>query len=243
MRVALLQSMRHGFTGGALMRDVSEYLEPTEGLLKPDIKPNEDSATSATNEKADEAAQPVKVQDGVKWTFDPKLDVTASGSPSSIKTEEKEEKEKEGEKDSQTSVDRKAQDEVREGASTMHQVPQADIGSLSIIKGSEQEDTDETLVNVDLGPKSKKKKKWRQDKAKGHLVNKTLELSVRDDQQTDHSLSGHESEQVSTEQTKAEATPEPAEDEGNMSTDSEPDSFADLVKANRERQEAGLPNV
>lgn len=67
-------------------------------------------------------------------------------------------------------------------------------------------------------------------------MNKTLELSVRDDQQTDHSLSEYESEQVSTQQTEAE-------DEGNISTDSEPDSFADLVKANRERQEAGLPKV
>lgn len=169
MRVALLQSMRHGFTGVTLMKDVSEYLEPTEGLLKPDakpaegslnldLKPNEESATSATKEKADEAAQPVEVQDGLQRTFDPKLDETGSGSPSSIKTEEKEETEKEEEKESQTNVDRKAQDEVREGASIMHHVPQVDTGSLSIIKGSEQEDTDETLVNFGLGPKSKKKK-------------------------------------------------------------------------------------
>ncbi|KAI6749371.1 hypothetical protein HG530_015210 [Fusarium avenaceum] len=264
MRFALLQSMRHGFTGGTLMKDVSEYLEPTEGLLKPDIKPaegllnldlkpidgllkpnpesDEDSTTSPTKEETGEPAQPVNLQDGLQWTFDPKLDKTASGSPSSIKIEEREEKEKEEEKETQTIVDRQVQDEVREGASIMHHVPQGDTGSLSTIKGSEQEDTDETLVNADLGPKSKKKK-WRRNKAKGHLVNKTLELSVGDDQQTDSSSSGHESEQVSTEQTEAEATPESAEDEENFSTDSEPDSFADLVKANRERQEAGLPNL
>ncbi|CAJ0546550.1 Ff.00g011770.m01.CDS01 [Fusarium sp. VM40] len=264
MRFALLQSMRHGFTGGSLMRDVSEYLEPTEGLLKPDIKPaegllnldpkptdrllkpnpklDEDSTTSPTNEETGEPAQPVKLKDGLQWTFDPKLDKTASGSPSSIEIEEKEEKEKEEEKETQTIVDHQVQDEVRGGASIMHHAPQVDIGSLSIIKGNEQEDTDETLVNVALGPKSKKKK-WRHCKAKGHLVNKTLELSVRDDQQIDYSSSGHESEQVSTEQTEAEAAPESAEDEDNFSTDSEPDSFADLVKANRERQETGLPNV
>lgn len=238
MRVALLQSMRHGFTEGSLMKDLSAYLESTEGLLKPEVKPNQDSTTSPTEEEIVEAAQCVKVQDGLEWTFFSKEDEAAAGLPSRVETETDEEDQEE----SQTSVDGKAQDEVRHGASTMHHVPEVDAGSRNTTKGSEQEDTDETLVNSQPWSKSKKKKNKR-NKAKGYLVTKTAELSVGDDRQADHSSSELDTEQVRTEQTEAEATPEPADDEGNVSTDSEPDSFADLVKTNRERQEAGVPQV
>ncbi|SPJ79518.1 uncharacterized protein FTOL_07909 [Fusarium torulosum] len=126
-------------------------------------------------------------------------------------------KEKEEQKESQTSVDGKAPDEVHEGASSMHHVPKVEAGSPSTIITSGQEDTNETLISADPKPESKRRKTARQ-RAKRHLVNETPELSARDD---NDSLSEHEPEQVRTEQAEAEATPEPAKDEGNASTDSE----------------------
>lgn len=93
MRIALLQSMRDNFAGGNLMKDIVEYLESTEGLWKPDLKPNEDSTTSPTRENTKEAAQPDvdgKAPEGLRWKFDSKLNEAPAELPVREKTEGKE---------------------------------------------------------------------------------------------------------------------------------------------------------
>jgi hypothetical protein len=96
MRIALLQSMRNNFAGGTLMEEIVEYLESTEGLLKSDLKPNEDSTISPTMENTDKAEQPDvdgKAQVGLRWNFDSKL----NGAPAKLPVREKAEgKEREG---------------------------------------------------------------------------------------------------------------------------------------------------
>jgi hypothetical protein len=68
------------------------------------------------------------------------------------------------------------------------------------------------------------------------------QLSARDENDSllEHEPKPVKLEQFRTEQDEAGATPEPAGDEWNVSADSEPNSFADFVKAKWERQEAGL---
>jgi hypothetical protein len=242
--------MRNSLSSFFLLKDVSGYLESTKTLQKPDLKPNENFTAPPTKENTDKAAQldvGGKAQEILQWKFDPKLNEDLAELPIREKTEEK--KKMEEQKESRTNVDGTAQDEVGEGALTMHHVPRVDARSPSTVRGSGQEDTDETLVSADLGPKPKRRKNKR-NKAKRRWFYKTTKLSAKDD---NDSSSEHEpdqverkpvrNEQVRTEQGEAESTPEPAEDEGSVSTDSEPDSFADLVKANRERQKAGLPKV
>ncbi|KAM0444967.1 hypothetical protein ACHAQK_002510 [Fusarium lateritium] len=248
MRIALLQNMRHPFTGGKPLKDVSDYLEPTEAPLKPFLKSIEDSTTSvkeqedsttSVKEQTDKAVQPdvdSKAQEVSSWKFEPKLNETSHKLP----IRENAEKDKEPE----TSVNGKSQDEVREGASSLNHWPKFGTGSPSTIKGSGQEDTDETLVGAD--PK-KKRRKYRKDKGKRQFADETPEPSINNDKHIDDSSSETEPEQaeaqqVRTEQGEAKATPEPDEDEIG-STDSEPDAFADRVQANRERQDAVLRDM
>ncbi|KAM0224103.1 hypothetical protein ACHAQD_002469 [Fusarium lateritium] len=253
MRIALLQNMRHPFAGGKPLKDVSDYLEPTEAPLKPFLKSIEDSTISvkeqedsiiSVKEQTDKEVQPdvdSKAQEVSSWKFEPKLNETSHKLP----IRENAEKDKEPE----TSVNGKSQDEVRQGASSLNHWPKFGTGSPSTIKGSGQEDTDETLVSAD--PK-KKRRKYRKYKGKRQFADETPEPSIDNDKHTDDSSSETETEQaepepaeaqqVRTEQGEAQATPEPDEDEIG-STDSEPDAFADRVQANRERQDAVLRDM